>query len=168
MSNGKVVEMGVKKVECSLGLMSYDESKFPHLVSVNQSIVTTKKMIDLLNKRKLLINEDLSSKSDYEKNEIEITIIKTDIELSKSHKSLNDKETYFKEYVTLTTKYIDEVNEKYDALVERANSYKITGQAKEDVSTLFENVKSKDLVNDWDARIHHYIALKTLVYPKKV
>lgn len=152
----------------NLQKLVFDEAKFPHLTNVKESVEQLTSYIEKLNKRKLLINNQQEMKSEYQKNEDEILLIITDRGLAKSHKNLAEKNEYIKNFSEKLVKYIDEVNENYDSMVQKAfNYYENNKKSKnnEMVKALeleWENVKKTDLNENWEVRIKHYIVLKTI------
>lgn len=146
----------------------FNEAKFPHLTSVRESVEMLTAYIEKLNKRKVLINNEKENKTEFQINEDEITLIKTDWELAKSHKNLADKNEYLKNFTAKLVQYIEEVNENFEAITEKARSYyELNKKSKKNeivkaIELEFENVKIKDLNEDWDYRIKHYIVLKSI------
>lgn len=153
----------------SMSKMSFDLEKFPHLISVKQGIDSQKRYIECMNKRKVLIKENTSEKTEYQKNEDEIVVLRTDWELAKAHKNLREKEDYFRDFSQQIAGYIDEVNEKYDQVYEKAKAYKVERNKViyEQLQAEFDAVKDVDMDDDWQMRIKHYITLKTILNPKK-
>lgn len=151
----------------SMPKMIFELEKFPYALAVKEQVESIRKYIDMLTKRKALIKEGFSEKSDFEKNEIEITIHETNAKLARSHKSLNEQEQYFKDYCASLSKKIDEVNEKYDKLIMRARGYKQKKEVVAQLNEAFAIVKDMDLENNWEQRIKHYIDLDLILNPKK-
>lgn len=146
----------------------FDEKKFTHLTSVKESVEMLTLYIEKLNKRKILINNQQEIKSEYQTNEDEILLIKTDWELAKSHKNLAEKNEYLKNFTAKLIEYIDEVNENFESMSQKAHSYYELNKGSkknEIVKALeleFKNIESVDLDTDWDVRIKHYIVLRTI------
>ena len=153
----------------SMSKMSFDLEKFPHLISVKSAVESQKSYIECMNKRKVLIRENNSEKSEYQKNEDEIVLIRTDWELAKAHKNLREKENYFRDFSENIASYIDEVNEKFDQVFLKATSFKEQRNKViyEQLKAEFDTVKDVDMNEDWQMRIKHYITLKTILNPKK-
>lgn len=158
--------MSMKKLE-------FEESKFPHLLSIKQRIIEITSFIEKLNKRKVLIGKSDVLKSEFQQNEDEILLIQTDWDLAKSHKSLAEKNQYVQEYIERLEKYIPEINDKYESIVAKAKSYfenNKNSKNNEIVQALeheFKQVEKIDLNEDWETRIKHYIVLKNLLESKK-
>lgn len=146
--------------------MVFDLSKLPTLNFYKTEAENLKKYIDCLNKRKTLAKENFESKSEYEKNEVEILLLKTDWDLGKAYKSLNDRETKFVEISKLTNDYIKEINEKFDSLLARAKAYKLYPQVVAQIELEFDRVKDIDFDKDYDAKISFYNNIKTHIDSK--
>lgn len=147
--------------------MVFNLSKLNTLNFYKNEVENLKSYVDLLNKRKFLIKVDFETKSDFEKNEIEINILKTDWDLGKAHKNLSEREKQFVEISNLTSEYIKEINEKFDALYEKAINYDSHADTKAQIELEFSRVEGKDLDKDYDAKISLYINLKTFIEGKR-
>jgi hypothetical protein len=148
--------------------LEFDEKKFPHLTNVKDSAEQLTQYIEKLNKRKLIIATQNNDKSDFEKNEDEILLIKTDWELGKSHKNLAEKTDYITNFTQKLVEYIAEVNENYEAMIEKTNTFynnNRTAKNNEQIKAIevqMEKVKDVDLNENWEVRITHYIVLRTI------
>ena len=148
--------------------LEFDEKKFTHLTSVKESVEMLTSYVEKLNKRKVLINSQQEDKSEFEKNEDEITLIKTDWDLAKTHKNLAEKNEYLKNFTAKLIEYIDEVNENFESMSEKAHSYYNLNKGSkknEIVQALkdeWKNIEGVDLNENWDVRIKHYIVLRTI------
>lgn len=146
----------------------FDEAKFPHLTNVKDSVEQLSSYIEKLNKRKLLINNQQEMKSEFQKNEDEILLIITDRDLAKSHKNLAEKNDYVKNFSEKLVTYIEEVNENYESMVQKAHNYyennkkSKTNEIVKALEVEWENVKNTDLNQNWEVRIKHYIVLRTI------
>lgn len=149
--------------------LSFNEAKFPHLRTVKESVEQLTLYIEKLHKRKQIIasGKDVLS-TEYEKNEDEISIIKTDWELAKSYKNLAEKTDYVKNFTAKLLVYIDEVNEKYTEVSNKAKLYFNANSSNQEdetakaIGTEYENIKDADLDDNWEIRIKHYIVLRTI------
>jgi hypothetical protein len=149
--------------------LSFNEAKFPHLTTVKESVEQLTLYIEKLHKRKQIIakGKDVLS-TEYEKNEDEISIIKTDWELAKSYKNLAEKTDYVKNFTAKLLVYIDEVNEKYTEVSNKAKLYFNANSSNQEdetakaIGTEYENIKDADLDDNWEIRIKHYIVLRTI------
>jgi hypothetical protein len=153
--------------------LEFDESKFPHLLTIKQRVEEITLFIEKLNKRKVLINNQQAKKSEFQKNEDDILLIQTDWDLAKSHKSLAEKTEYVREFVERLEKYIPEINENYESVVSKAKAYYENNKNSKnnDIAKALENefkeVEKTDLNENWEVRIKHYLVLKNLLENKK-
>ena len=168
----------MKKVEYQP--LEFDLNKFPHLLSVQERIDELTLFISKLNLRKGLISGEASQgypsgeKSEFQKNEDAILLIQTNWDLAKSHKSLAEKTAYAKEFTDRLIKYIDEVNENFETVRNKALTYLKNNKEDKNNETVkaleveFEQVKDTDLDENWEVRLKHYIVLKGIFEaPKK-
>lgn len=148
--------------------LSLDLEKYPHLIEVQKRANELTLYIEKLNKRKVLLNNQQAIKNEFERNEDEILLIKTDWELAKSHKNLAEKTEYIREFIDRLQKYIPEINENYTAMLEKANNYLANNLKSKNnelvkaLKTEFEEVSKTDLNENWEVRIKHYLVLKNL------
>ncbi len=140
--------------------MVFDLAKLPTLNYYKTQIEGLKKMIDCLNKRTVLIKENYDDKSEYEKNEIEITLLKTDKDLARAHKDLSEKEKLFVSNSKDIAKEIDDINGKFDMQMAKALAYKGKPEIEACLKQLFADVKDIDLSQNYDAKIMLYINVK--------
>lgn len=139
--------------------------KFPHLQHTKNSIDTLKNLVELLNKRKRIIENSTEELKPYEQNERQIALIKTDIELAKVHTGIKQKEIYFKDFSNNVTTYLKEIEEKWDTLMEKAR--KTANNNNPDLKKLLDEADHTEFEKNWELKINHYIRVKVLVYPKK-
>ena len=146
----------------------FDEKKFPHLTNVKNSVETLTLYIEKLNKRKSLVSNEQNMKSSLQANEDEILLIKTDWELAKCHKNLSEKTDYVKNFTQKLVEYIDEVNENWEEMTQKAkifyesNKKSKSNEIVKALETEFQNVKGVDFDDNWEIRIKHYIVLRTI------
>jgi hypothetical protein len=148
--------------------LEFNEKKFPHLTNVKETAEQLTQYIEKLNKRKLIIATQNNDRSDFEKNEDEILLIKTDWELGKSHKNLSEKTDYIRNFTEKLIEYIAEVNENYEAMIQKTNTFyndNRKSRKNEQIKAIelqMEKVKDIDLDDNWEQRITHYIVLRTI------
>jgi hypothetical protein len=160
--------MELKNLEANL--LPIDQ--LPHLRFQEESIERNQKIIDILNKRKSLLKEMLEATIDplhtvslYEQNEKELLLIKTDIELAKTHTEIIKKKEYVKDLRNNLVTVLKEMNEQWSDLIEFAESLKET---KEDVAKLLNTIDMVFFNENWEYAIDFYLNLKHLVYPQEV
>jgi len=153
--------------------LELDLNKFPHVLSIKQRINELTSFIEKLNKRKVLIQHKEGTISEFEANEDELLLIQTDWDLAKSHKSLAEKTQYVREFIERLDKYIPEINENYEKVINKARNFisnNFSNKNHELFKSLeqeFKQVSTTDLNENWEARIKHYIVLKSLLENKK-
>lgn len=136
---------------------------FPHLNNVKNTISTIKKEIDLLNKRKNLASQEIEMlESPFKKNETELLIVRTDRELGRLYKTLNEQESHFKTYKEKISSLVDEVNLNFEEFVKEKRKSIISD---EKIRLLFETYKQFDFEENWEAKIMFYHELKELEKP---
>lgn len=138
-------------------------SKFPHLNNVKNNISSIQREIELLNKRKRLWTGELANLSEFEKNELEIKMLRTERELSKLFKGLNEQETHFKNYKDKLDTTIKEMNLNYEEFVDSCKKLKSTN---EEIKTTFEQYAVFDFNSNWEAKVMFYASLKHALEPK--
>jgi hypothetical protein len=138
-------------------------SKFPHLNNVKNNISSIQREIELLNKRKRLWTAEIANLSEFEQNELELKMLRTDRELSKLFKGLNEQETHFKNYKDKVDSTIKEMNLNYDEFVDSCKKLKSTN---EDIKNAFDQYAVFDFEANWEARVMFYASLKHALEPK--
>ena len=134
--------------------------KFPHLKNVKETISSIQREIELLNERKRLsaaYKENVSS--NYETNELELVLLRTDREISKLFKTLNDQEKHFKNYKEKLSSLLDEVSENFDSYIKEQRKLIMTS---DDVRFCFEQFKPFDFNENWEAKIQFYSNLQSI------
>ena len=136
--------------------------KMPHLKYTKESISTLKRLAELLQKRKEHLKV-VAFVTDYENVENEITLIKTENELSKVHTSIIQKENHEKEFIEGCTTILKEIELKWVELMEKAK--KKANNLPDLAKILTEN--NFNMCNDnIEFKIDFYINVRTHVYPK--
>jgi hypothetical protein len=157
--------MELKNLEADL--LPIDQ--LPHLRFQEESLERSQKIIDILNKRKSLLKEMLEATIDplhtvsvYEQNEKELLLIKTDIELAKTHTDIIKKKEYVKDLRNNLVAVLKEMDEKWADLIEVAESLK---EANENIDKLLNTINMVFFNENWEYAIDFYLNLKHLVYP---
>ena len=134
--------------------------KFPHLKYVKDTITSIQNEIEILNKRKRLVaSEKVIIISEYQKNELDLTILRTEREISKLFKALNDQENHFKKYKEKLTELLDEVSENFEKYIKEQRKLILIN---EKVRLMFEQFKPFDFEQNWEAKIQLYANLKEI------
>ena len=94
--------------------------------------------------------------------------------MQKLHKNLAEKNAYIKDFTESLKSYIPEVNENFESILFKAESYLKNNEKStknEKVIALkqeFDEVKNIDLNDNWENRIKHYISLKNIFAKKPI
>lgn len=137
--------------------------KLPHLRITLESIETLKKLIELLNKRKEIITSTDEVLTNYEDNERAIQLIKTDMELSKIQTSIVQKEMHLKDFTGGMKNILKEMDEKWDGLMQKAES---KAKHNPDLAKVLALSDATKFDENWEFKVNFYVNVRTLVYPK--
>lgn len=96
----------------------------PYMKTLQDTLSVHYQLYECLNKRLALIKNNYSTKTEYEKNEIEITIIKTKSETEALKKLINTREEYFKKFIQKFSLDVDEMEKNYDIVLRSAKDKK--------------------------------------------
>lgn len=145
--------------------------KLSHLKFQVEAKETFEKIIESLNKRKVLLKELLSVTIDpshtlsmYEQNERELLLIKTDIELAKTHTSVIQKEKYIEDVRNSFSTILKEMDLEWSNLIEKAESLREKKSDVDDILKTFDMVKFEE---NWELAVNFYVTLKNTIYPIK-
>jgi len=145
--------------------MKIQMDKFPHLKYVKDTIDAIQKEIEVLNKRKRLgASERLTLTSEYQQNELDLVLLRTEREISKLFKTLNDQENHFKVYKQKLTDLLDEVSENFDSYIKEQRKLILKN---EKVRLMFAQFKPFDFDDNWEAKIQFYANLKEIEEQEK-
>jgi len=145
--------------------MKIQMDKFPHLKYVKDTIDAIQKEIEVLNKRKRLgASERLTLTSEYQQNELDLVLLRTEREISKLFKTLNDQENHFKVYKQKLTDLLDEVSENFDSYIKEQRKLILKN---EKVRLMFAQFKPFDFDENWEAKIQFYANLKEIEEQEK-
>lgn len=134
--------------------------KFPHLKNVKETISSIQQEIELLNERKRLSAAYIEKINPYyEINELKLVLLRTDREISKLFKTLNDQEKHFKNYKEKLSSLLDEVSENFDSYIKEQRKLIMTS---DDVRFCFEQFKPFDFNENWEAKIQFYSNLQSI------
>jgi hypothetical protein len=134
--------------------------KHPYLEKLKDTLVTQKRMKECLEKRLVLISTDWANKNEYEKNEIEITKIKTQGEIDVLKRVIDEKENYFIKYMQGFIVDMEEVEKEYQNILNKA---KIKATTNTEMTNLLGSVNWKAVEEFVDVKIHLYKRLKDML-----
>jgi DNA mismatch repair ATPase MutS len=137
-----------------------DFSKFPSIEFNKKSIAEIRTLIEKLNNRKKFL-ESKECASEFEKNEDEINVIKTNMELATLHTSAIKKENAMKEYTDGTIKpNYEDCEKNFDELMKKAEQV----ANKDEVLKKVLNETNWELVREnYDHKMNHYLAVKKYI-----
>ena len=165
-----------------------DVNKLPHLRFNMEAIATQQKLIHHLNERKRMIKEKITKSiaasgitrgfdgngqeiissapyhvntiSEYDKNEMEIELIKTDAELASTHTKIHQKQIHIGDLRRNFSNTLEEMNKKWDEVIEKAKAKSATRPAiKEELEKLDETL----FAENWEHAASFYLNLKQLI-----
>ncbi|MEI7510225.1 MAG: hypothetical protein WCJ62_12260 [Flavobacterium sp.] len=122
------------------------------------------KMIELLNKRKEIINNEQVGLPDFESNERQILLLKTDYELAKHHKNCIDIKKEIDGYIEKATDVITEMDTRWGEIIAKA---KKEGVHKKDIRDILKSMDDVDIEDNIDVKINYYLHLKSMVLNQK-
>jgi hypothetical protein len=145
--------------------------KLPHLKFQVEAVETYDKIIASLNKRKVYLKELLSVTIDplhtlsmYEQNERELLLVKTDLELAKTHTSKIQKEKYIEDVRNSFSTIIKEMDLEWANLIEKAESIR---EKKSDVDAILKTFDMVKFEENWELAVNFYVTLKNTINPPK-
>lgn len=140
--------------------------KFPSVTFAKNEINQVKSLIEKLNLRKRIIAEKLVEIIDeYDKNEFEIDLIKTDMELANRYTYIYKKEAEINEYIEKTIiPNIKEAVVNFNMLIEKA---KVVGENDSILKSVIDSLDLKLADENYDFRINHYLAIKNYLNNKE-
>lgn len=159
-SKSNTIEMNIKK--------------FPHLMNVKDGINTLKSLVDHLEKRKKLCKENFSEMSAFEKNEVEILTIETDIKISKAKKNIQERSDYFEKYMKQLVSTWPEVERDYKEFRKKAllmvkdNEFKSKNPLNhKKLQTEINDAKDyiTEFSKNYEMKFRHFLHLKEFMKP---
>jgi hypothetical protein len=145
--------------------------KLPHLRFQVESAERSGKIISHLNIRKKLLQDIIDSKSNsldtleqLEMNEKELLLIKTDIELAKTHTDIIKKNEYIKDLRNNLVAVLKEMDENWADVIEKAEDLKETNN---EIATWLGKLDMAFFDTNWEYAIDFYLNLKHIIYPPK-
>jgi hypothetical protein len=128
----------------------------PYIKELQDTLKVHKKMLDSLEKRLVLIHMDYATKNEYEKNEIEITKIRTQGEIDALKKVIKAREDYFEKYMQNFVVEVEEMENNYENIIAKAKKSK-------EAQGILNFVDWKVIEENIQAKIKLYQRLKNLI-----
>lgn len=141
-----------------------DLEMFPYMQGKKRGIENKKELIDLLNKRKELIQTGWETLSAYDQNERKILLNKTEVELANSHKQIHDLQIAFDERIGQLIELLEEIEAKWDFIVTQAT--KLSAKNK-DLADYMLETDTSNFENNAEEKLSYYIKLRQFVNPSK-
>lgn len=141
-----------------------DLEKFPYMTGKKRGIENRKEFLDLLNKRKELIQTGWETLSAYEQNERKILINQTEVQLANTHKQIHDLQYAFDERLGQLIELLEEVDAKWDFIVIQAT--KLSAKIK-DLADYMLQTDTTNFINNTEEKLSYYIKLRQFVNPSK-
>jgi len=132
----------------------------PYLKVLQDTLKIHKTLLECLEKRMTLIHIDYATKNEYEKNEIEITKIKTKTEIDAVKGVIKKREEYFDSFIKQFVLDAEDMDKNYDSILEKVktNQNKITG-----AKDLLYAVNWKAVEENIEVKINLFKRLKDLI-----
>lgn len=139
--------------------MKMQMDKCPRMTYLKNRISYTQKEIEELNNLVRLSTEELSKfKSDFEKCEIRIKVLRATKNLPTLYVDLERTEADFKKWKTHIQRFMDEANVDYDEMIAKGRKLILTN---EKIKNIFTEYKEFDLEKNYEAKVMFYGNLKT-------
>ena len=141
--------------------------RYPHLCNIKAGLSTLKTLKERLESRKKLIKANFTEKPPHEQNEIEITLIKTDIEIAKLNKNILERTEYFNTYFEQLANYFTILDKEFSNVRLEAIKLSMDKEFPKQKELKAELDPSKCLADQFNKneeyRIRHYLELKKIM-----
>jgi hypothetical protein len=133
------------------------KEKFPHISFTEKTIATNKKLVELFNKRKEISEPIKENLNDFEANERNILIVKTEIELSKVHTSIIKNELHLKEFIEGCIRVLNEMENNYEQLIAKCERKK---KQDEKIASILATRDEELFKDNLEQKINFYLSLR--------
>lgn len=130
----------------------------PYMQVLQSTLQNQKTLLECYEKRMSLISIGLATKNEFERNEIEITKIKTQGEIDICKRIIKEKEDYFIKFMNQFVIDLDECNKEFEATLKQARMSKDENIVKVLQSANFDAINTNE-----EVRIHFYKRLKSML-----
>jgi uncharacterized protein YlxP (DUF503 family) len=146
-------------------IMTIPFEKFPLVTFAKNEISQAKSLIEKLNLKKELTLAKIETEQDvYEKNELEISIIKADVELAQTHTFVLRKEGEINQYIEQTIiPNLKETLTSFNMLIQKA---KVVAENDSILKSVVDTLDYKLMEENYDYKINHYMAIKKYLEQK--
>jgi hypothetical protein len=117
---------------------------------------------DLLNRleNRVLMLQNASVESEFQSNENQILIIKTNAEIGSLKLIINEKHNYFVKYAELEGKKYGEIDEKFDAVLKIA---KEKAKTNDSLKHIIQNVNIEKIKTNQESKMYLYNKMLSLI-----
>ena len=146
-------------------IMTIPFEKFPLVTFAKNEINQAKSLIEKLNLKKELTFAKIEKEQDvYEKNELEISIIKADVELAQTHTFVLRKEGEINQYIEQSIiPNLKETLTSFNMLIQKA---KVVAENDSILKSVIDTLDYKLMEENYDYKINHYMAIKKYLEQK--
>jgi len=134
-----------------------DPMNHPYAEKLQETLKTQKKMLECLEKRLVLMTESYATKTEFEKNEIEILRIKTEAEIDILKRVISEKENYFVRYMQQFVADLEDMEKNYERLLKICRAQQ---NANDGAKQLLNSVKWDVLEKNIEVKVHFYKRMK--------
>lgn len=132
-------------------------NKHIYTKELQKTLDVAKLKCSFLEKRLLLIDDEYSSKSAFEKNEADLIKINTTNEIAALNRVIREKEQYFVQYMKQYIEDMDEVESNFTTLVADA---KEKAKTNPELNTFLNQIIWENLEKNTEAKIYFYKQIK--------
>jgi hypothetical protein len=132
-------------------------NKHLYTKELQKTLDVAKLKCSFLEKRLLLIDDEYSSKSAFEKNEVDLIKINTTNEIAALNRVIREKEQYFVQYMKQYIEDMDEVESNFDIVVADA---KEKAKTNPELNTFLNQIIWDNLEKNTEAKIYFYKQIK--------
>ena len=132
-------------------------NKHIYTKELQKTLDVVKLKCSFLEKRLLLIDDEYSSKSAFEKNEADLIKINTINEIAALNRVIREKEQYFVQYMKQYIEDMDEVESNFTTLVADA---KEKAKTNPELNTFLNQIIWENLEKNTEAKIYFYKQIK--------
>lgn len=132
-------------------------NKYLYTKELQKTLDVAKLKCSFLEKRLLLIDDEYSNKSAFEKNEAELIKINTANEIAALNRVIREKEQYFVQYMKQYIEDMDEVESNFTTLVADA---KEKAKTNPELNTFLNQIIWENLEKNTEAKIYFYKQIK--------
>jgi hypothetical protein len=132
-------------------------NKHIYTKELQKTLDVAKLKCSFLEKRLLLIDDEYSNKSAFEKNEADLIKINTTNEIAALNRVIREKEQYFVQYMKQYIEDMDEVESNFTTLVTDA---KEKAKTNPELNTFLNQIIWENLEKNTEAKIYFYKQIK--------